>query len=87
MGWGLGGGSRVKPAQAPSRTTWVSPGGHRASGAGAWQEAAALSLCQADPAAKTRSRGQAEGNVTMQIMRPTEPDTDRLPRQEFAASG
>lgn len=79
----------MKSAQAPSDTTWVRPSGHRASEAGAWQEAAALSLCQADPRleAEVRQREMSGGVYTMQIRRPTEPDTDPLPRWELAAWG
>lgn len=59
----MGEGSRGETCQGTIRHHLGQPWGHRASGAGAWQEAAALLLCQADPAANTRSQGQAEGNV------------------------
>lgn len=81
----------MKPAQAPSGTTWVSPGGHRASGQGHGRK---LLLCRSVKQtqrprleAEDRQREVSGGVYTMQIMRPTEPDTDQLPRREFAASG
>lgn len=81
----------MKPARAPSGTTWVSPGGTGHPGQGHGRK---LLLCcsvkqtqRPIQEAKVRQREMSGGVYMMQIMRLTETDTDKLPRWELAASG